>query len=221
MDGCNDPIAAKRMCNRHYIAHRRPAPAKPKSLGPASRTSGAQVKPQGPCPGPECTNQIARAGLCHAHLKQKYQGKELAPIKRPRTVIPPCTFPGCDNPSQYIDALNPPARICRGHYQQRWRGDDLTPLGATVGGRKPGSSAKGAASPKRSKTPSGNLPEGWHRKTIKRKAPRPLRHEVDAGAIIVDFLIPTLPPEMYAQARRNLVAMGADDLLDMLGLEAS
>ena len=122
-----------------------------------------------------------------------------------------CGFDGCGR----IHHAN---GWCSTHNQQAAAGNGMWPIG-----RKP-APAKGTPSPKRGKPRRGgeskNLPDGWFRKT------KPAKKEAAATDptgqfAIVDFLIPTLPDKIIDQARANALAMGADDLLDMLGLEAS
>lgn len=239
MDGCTDPIAAKRLCNKHYIAHRKPAPA------PRPTT----------CIGPECDRpvQVVKRSMCKSHSKQLMERGDLAkltPLEAPRGRNVGATRYCTTHPERvvyarglcrgcYLDVRNGRkpgearvARICQftdtdgtpcgrphhangwcsTHNQQAVAGNGMWPIG-----RRPGPT-KGTPSPKRGK-PRSRMPAGWNRKTKRTKPSAPV--DPTGQFAIVDFLVPTLPQEMYAQARRNLHAWGADDLLDMLGLDGA
>ncbi len=231
VDGCTSAIVAKRLCNKHYLSSRRPAPAPRPTV----------------CTGPDCDRsvEVVKHGMCRAHAKQlKVRGDlaKLTPLEAPRgrnaDRAAACTFHPdrtvyarsmcrpCYLASRRKPKADKPVRLCkfdgcdRTHHANGWcsahndqvkRGREPFPLGT----RRPGP-AKGTPSPKRGKART-NLPNGWFRKTKPVKEPAPT--DPTGQFAIVDFLIPTLPPEMYVQARRNLAALGADDLLDMLGLD--
>lgn len=190
------------------------------------------------CIGPDCgrTATTRHTQLCGAHAKQwARNGRNLdalTPLKNRRAALDGnCTFPDCPNGAHAKD-------LCQAHYRQQMLGRPLKPLQSTrTGCDFPGCDdphqARGYCSGHYQQHMAGaelrelqkrlagtGLPAGWFRKTKPVKT-KPARHELDAGAIVVDFHVPALPDELTQRARQRLVAMGADDLLDMLGLEAS
>lgn len=193
------------------------------------------------CAGPECDREARTRGYCRAHYQQLRGGRELAPLRAPKSHRPTidrdgCDFTDCDRPHH--------ARgYCRGHYHQLLSGRELQPLRtwkrgtcSFVGCGRP-HSAFGLCHAHRSQQRDGrelapigtrrprknNLPEGWFRKTVKAKkdADEVTRADTGGQAIVVDFTTLKNPPEIDAMAREKLLRHGAGDLLEMLGLEAS
>ena len=149
------------------------------------------------CTGPDCDRTADRLDgtLCASHYQQVVRGGELKPLrpypKLAKRRPATCTEPGCDKPHRGRG-------LCSTHYIREYR------------------KTKPQPSRRKADKPVSSLPEGWFKPS---RTPRPPKPKPE-GEIALTTMIPlTLDPATIAAARRTLIARGADDLLDMLGLE--
>lgn len=209
---CGRPVMFQRLqlCHGHRNQHYRNGGVlkpvgKPRGASTpeakALRAKGRPTACTGPADDGTCGRPIKALEWCAGHHKQHLLGKELTPIGSTSPKHQPCTGPQCDR-------LARAKGLCGAHSQQQRSGKELTPIGSTV---------RRARQPRPKATKRPTMPEGWYRKTLKKPVP-PTRYELDGDAVQIDFIVPVLPDELADRARRNLLARGADDLLDMLGL---
>lgn len=142
-----------------------------------------------------CQAKHSARGLCATHYWQAMHGKP-ATNKPKRTA---CTVAGCPN-RHYCKGL------CRPHYdQQRYT------TARTADGPRPRPKKKATMPAK----PVSKLPAGWD----KAKPPKPKNAPKTTNLPEIGIVGPT-PQKILDAARRVVLAHGAGDLAEMLGLVA-
>lgn len=154
-------------------------------------------KPIEGCKVDGCDAEHSARGFCATHYWQHMQGRPIGTKRRAKG----CTREGCDRPHYSLG-------FCRPHYDQdRWSkriAADPKPR------RKVNKTVKKPTTP-----PPSKLPAGWD----KTKPPKPKNAPKTTNLPEIGVVAPTEPVILDA-ARRVVVASGAADLLEMLGLVA-
>ena len=222
MTTCTGPGPDGTVCGRH---------AKYKGLCDTHRTQLRRGRPltvprpiREKCTVDGCERDHLARGYCSGHYKQWSAGK-LGKTRTYSTDAKPCPGPGADGKPCGRDVVG--RGYCAAHCRQDRLGQPLKPLrlvgqavvkanGGTVRNKANGPAPR---KPKARKEPQpSNLPEGWHKPTI-----RPRKPATEQAIERVDTLlrVPVLDPHTIQTARSKLIGWGAADLLDMLGLDAA
>lgn len=201
VDGCDRDTVAKGMCNRHYMAAKK---------RPSTVTAPADTPA---CAGPDCDRVPKAGGLCPAHYQQQRRVGTLTPIGSLQAAYEePCEFPGCDR-------QRGARQWCKSHRAQERSGRPMQPIGQyhrDLTAQAEERRKAGHKPPSRRTKVKPKMPDGWNRKT------KPVKESAvtDPTAAMTDvsFLVTPLPDGIRDKARHNMLAWGAGDLLEMLGL---
>ena len=224
MTTCTGPGPDGTVCGRH---------AKYKGLCDTHRTQLRRGRPltvprpiREKCTVNGCERDHLARGYCSGHYKQ-WRAGSLGKTRTYSTEAKPCPGPGADGKPCGRDVVG--RGYCAAHCRQDRLGQPLQPLrlvgqavvkanGGKPSGRKPKPSGKAKPEPSGKAKPESGLPPGWHKPTV-----RPRRPATEHPLERVDTLlrVPVLDPHTTSTARAKLIRWGADDLLEMLGLDAA
>lgn len=209
---CPRPVRANGLCEAHRLQQRRGKPLAP--IRP--RRTGCSV--------PGCDRPHAARGYCSTHYKHWEQDKLGKTRRYTRKAVPkPCPGPGPDGTLCGRDVIG--RGYCPAHCRQDRLGQELKPLrmvGQAVVKARGGEIRNGATGPRKPR-PSrakarSTLPAGWFAPSKPTRS-NPTSAPLDEDRIDVLLRPMPLTPETMQAARSKLIAWGAADLLDMLGLE--
>ena len=208
---CTRPVRANGLCEAHRLQQRRGkplAPIRPRRTG---------------CTWPGCDRPHTARGYCSTHYKHWEQDKLGKTRRYVRKQAKPCPGPGPDGTLCGRDVIG--RGYCPAHCRQDRLGQELKPLrmvGQAVVKANGGTVRNGATGarkprPSRAKAKS-TLPAGWFTPSKPTRS-NPTSAPLDEDRIDVLLRPMPLTPETMQAARSKLIAWGAADLLDMLGLE--
>ena len=226
MTTCTGPGPDGTVCGRH---------AKYTGLCDTHRKQLVRGRPLTPprlfrttCTADGCTRAHMARGFCNAHYEQWRYGR-LGVAPDPAVAPKPCPGPGHGDEPCGRDVVG--RGLCQAHCRQARLGQPLQPLrlvGQAVvkaqGRKVRNGSTRGRTAPRSKPTPkpkpASNLPDGWFKPSPKAAHPKP---STETALERVDTLlrVPVLDPHTIQTARSKLIRWGADDLLDMLGLDAA
>lgn len=165
-----------------------------------------------------CAREHRARGYCHAHYQSIVKGG------KPSLTFKPCVGPGPDGTLCGREATG--RGYCPAHARQDRLGQELKPLrmvGQAVVKARGGEIRNGSNGPRKprpSRAKKSSLPPGWFTPSKPTRS-NPTSAPLDEDRIDVLLRPQPLTPETMQAARSKLIAWGASDLLEMLGLDAA